>query len=289
MISRTEAITGRITREETSVDDNKRTALLRTLAEQVETLRTSDGWQHWLNVAAKFRTYSLNNQLLIAAQRPDATRVAGFRTWRQLGRHVRKGERGIRIVAPLIRRVTTDDRVHDPEQRAMITGFKVVSVFDIAQTDGEELPDLTMPSVKVPDDSLLDRLIATAREAGIAVDTVETAEEGTHGWYERERHTITLVASYTRAEQTRTMLHELAHAHDGPHDGDTRSVRELVAESAAYLVGVGHFGISMRDASTVYVASWGADTRTLEHLANRVRQVAGAVEELVRTNADVTV
>jgi antirestriction protein ArdC len=270
------------------VDNDKRTELLRTLAEQVETLRTSEGWQHWLNVAAKFRTYSLNNQLLIAAQRPDATRVAGFRTWQQLGRQVRKGERGIRIVAPLIRRVTNDDRVHDSELRAVITGFKVVSVFDIAQTDGEGLPDLTMPSVTVADDSLLDRLMTTARAAGIAVDTVETAEDGTHGWYERERHAITLVASYPRAEQTRTMLHELAHAHDTTQGDDTRPVRELVAESAAYLVGVGHFGIAMHEASTVYVTSWGADTRTLEHLANRVRHVAGAVEELVRTNADVT-
>lgn len=188
-----------------------------------------------------------------------------------------------------IRRVTNDDQVHDNEQRAVVTGFKVVSVFDIAQTDGQDLPDLTMPAVNVPDDTLLDRLIATAREAGIAVETVEEAEDGTHGWYERERQQITLVASFPRAEQTRTMLHELAHAHDAPQDDDTRSVRELVAESAAFLVGVGHFGIAMHEASALYITSWGADTNVLERLANRVRHVAGAVEDLVRTNADVTV
>ena len=85
------------------------------------------------------------------------------------------------------------------------------------------------------------------------------------------------------------MLHELAHAHDTPQDNDTRPIRELVAESAAYLVGAGHFGIAMHEATTLYVTSWGADTKILEQLANRVRAVAGAVEDLVRTNADVTV
>jgi antirestriction protein ArdC len=269
------------------VDNDRRTELLRTLAQQVETLRTSDGWQHWLNVAVKFRTYSLNNQLLIAAQRPDATRVAGFRTWRQLGRHVRKGERGIRIVAPLIRRVTEADAAPDGERRAVITGFKVVSVFDITQTDGPDLPTLTMPAVAAPDDALLDRLIAIARDAGITVETVDTAEAETHGWYERDKHQITLVTSYSRDDQIRTMLHELGHAHDTPQQGDNRSIRELVAESAAFLVGAGHFGINMHDASTVYVTSWGADPAILEALANRVRHVASAVEELVRGTSDV--
>src|SRR4051812_31752629 len=102
--------------------------LMRQLAEQVETLRTSEGWQHWLDVAAKFRTYSLANQLLICAQRPEATHVAGYRTWRQLGRHVRKGEHGIRIIAPMIRRTVDRDAADGTERRATITGFKAVTV-----------------------------------------------------------------------------------------------------------------------------------------------------------------
>lgn len=264
------------------MDTDTRTALLRTLAEQVETLRTSEGWQQWLNVAAKFRTYSVSNQLLIAAQRPDATRVAGYRAWSQLGRQVRKGEHGIRIVAPLIRRTDCDGA--NGERRAVITGFKVVHVFDVTQTEGDDLPDLTMPPVTTPDDRLLDQLIRAAEDTGISVECVDHANDGTHGWYERDKNSITLVTRYPRAEQTRTMLHELAHACDDMQDNDIRSVRELVAESTAYIVGTGHLGLEMIDASALYVTSWGADAEILEHLANRVRNAAHAVENLIRTS-----
>lgn len=281
------------------MDTDTRTELLRTLAQQSEALRTSDGWQHWLNVAAKFRTYSLSNQLLIGAQRPDATHVAGYRTWQQLGRHVRKGEHGIRIVAPLIRRIDPDHASDqnsnrkangDGERRAVISGFKIVHVFDIEQTEGDDLPAApVLPVVTAGDDRLLDRLITAAEHAGVTVTTGDTDDRDVRGWYTRSTNRITLVGSYPRADQTRTMLHELAHAYDTTTDvQDIRAIRELVAESAAFIVGTGALGLDMTEASTLYVTSWGAFPALLETLANRVRNVARDVEDLVRSNADVS-
>ena len=107
-----------------------RAEVLESFTRQVEKLRTSTGWQQWLRVAAKFPTYSLRNQLLIAAQRPDATWVAGYRTWQQLGRQVNRGERGIAIYAPLLRR----ERSEADEPQIVLAGFRVVRVFDIIRT-----------------------------------------------------------------------------------------------------------------------------------------------------------
>src|SRR5689334_3967869 len=99
-----------------SKTEDKRAELLARLGTAVEELTTSPGWQTWLTTASRFRTYSVRNQLLIAAQRPDSTLVAGYRAWQALGRSVRKGERGIAILAPCIRKVQGTDEAGEQEQ-----------------------------------------------------------------------------------------------------------------------------------------------------------------------------
>ena len=111
--------------------------LLDTLAEGVLTLTTSDSWRSQLELQCRFHRYSFNNALLIGVQDPEATRVAGFATWRMLGRSVRKGERAIWILAPVHGRRVPED---DGEERRPIVGFRRVAVFDVAQTDGDDLP-----------------------------------------------------------------------------------------------------------------------------------------------------
>ena len=120
-----------------STNDSRKRELLATMAESAEALRSSDGWLAWLDTAKRFHHYSLGNQLLIARQRPDATHVAGFNRWKELGRHVCKGERGIAILAPCTRKLHDDETDQD---RYVIAGFRVVHVFDVAQTEGEPLP-----------------------------------------------------------------------------------------------------------------------------------------------------
>ncbi len=257
------------------MDSNeKRTELLRQLGEEAEKLRTSDGWSEWLRVASRFHDYSLNNQLLILAQRPDATRVAGYRTWQSLGRQVLRGEKALRIFAPSFRK-ETDERTGD--DRPVLSGFRLVSVFDIGQTNGDPLPTPTMPSVDGCDAHLYVALVAFAHSRGIAVEFVPTSPNDARGWWSTEKRTVTIVEAHDRASRTRTLLHELAHALDSEDAeawaSSSREEMELVAESACYLAG-STLGVGLSDASTFYVASWGANPDKLTALAERVLAIA---------------
>jgi antirestriction protein ArdC len=266
----------------TEATTDRRRELLTQLGHQTEALASSDGWQRWLKFAASFRTYSLGNQLLIQAQRPEATYVAGFATWRTLGRTVKKGEHGIAILAPMVRKVASDEA--DGEPRRSLSGFRVVFVFDISQTEGEAVPRMHMPPVTVPNARLLAQLIAITDDAGISVRLVDkAAEPGVRGWFNYLERTISLVTSgVTVDSQVRTLLHELAHAHDEfiALTPINREERELVAESAAYLVGVG-LGLDMADASTFYLTSWGANQERMGRVAEQVLDVARRIDDFL--------
>jgi hypothetical protein len=251
--------------------------LLSCLGEQVEALTKSESWHHWLDVAGRFRTYSLHNQLLILAQRPAATRVAGYRAWQSIGRQVKRGEGGIAILAPLLRRVA-EDATDEPQAR--LVGFRVVYVFDVAQTEGEPLPELTLPAVSLADPGLMEQLMQVAARQDIAVDRIDEGPAEVRGWWDAVRRRITVVTSYPLPGQTRTLLHELAHVFDESSSLGERAERELVAESAAYLVGT-RLGVDMGEASTVYVASWGGNTQRIEALAQRTLDVAAALEDAI--------
>lgn len=257
----------------------RRAELLETLGRASEELASSEGWQNWLHFARRFRRYSLQNQLLILAQRPGATFVAGYRTWQSLGRQVRKGERGIAILAPSTRRV--EDETSD-EKRVIVTGFRTVFVFDLAQTEGEAIPTVEFPPVRVPDLALRTQLIQAAETVGFPVALVAGDGSGARGWYAVKARTISLVESYPPESQVRTLLHELGHACDPVvgQPGSVRQERELVAESTAYLVGT-QLGLGLEQASAHYVTSWGADRQRLTELATEVLAVAERVEQLL--------
>ncbi len=265
--------------------DTKMDALLARLGECARLLTTSAGWQRWLTVASRFHRYSLNNQLLILAQRPDATRVAGYRTWQGLGRQVKRGERAIAIFAPTTRRVPRED---SDEPKRVVVGFRVARVFDVTQTEGEPLPELALPEVGVPNDSLLGRLIDLAGAAGHPVRLVEATGPGVRGWFTPATGRISLVSTYSRASQTRTLLHELAHSRDPLLAQHDRAESELVAESSAYIIGTGHFGLDMDDASALYVATWsGGDTDRLYELASEVMATVRQMERLFEPETEL--
>jgi len=250
--------------------------LLAELGQHIEALTSSEGWHRWIQTAARFRNYSLHNQLLILSQRPEATRVAGFRAWQALGRQVKRGERGIAIFAPVVRRVTGDE----DELTKVVSGFRVVYVFDLAQTEGEPLAELTLPAVRLADVDLFGRLVSAAEQAGVTVRAVPRADDRVRGWWEPQAHRITLVDGYDLGSRCRTLLHELGHAHDVDDPADVTPVtaeRELVAEAVAYLVGRS-LGLDLVEASATYVASWGGGPVLGAELAQRVLKVAADVE-----------
>ncbi len=224
--------------------------LLDTLAEGVEALTTSDRWAAHLDVQGRFHRYSFNNALLIGAQDPDATRVAGFATWRTLGRSVRKGERAIWILAPMVGRRT---RTEDDEERRPVLGFRPVAVFDVAQTEGEELPVVCQNLEGEDPARWFDLLRRRAGRLGYSVDQVELPGT-TNGDCTFASRRIRIEVRNHPVQQVKTLAHELAHAllHEGTSD---RPLAELEAESTAYVV-CRSLGLDTGGYSFGYVAVW---------------------------------
>lgn len=246
------------------------------LVQAIESLTTGDDWRRMLEVAGKFHHYSFGNCMLIAWQCPSATRVAGYRKWQELGRQVRKGEKGIRIFAPIIRKTTTTDEAtgETVELRSLAT-FRLVSVFDIAQTNGDELPDVRpeLLAGSAPAD-LWDRL---ARQVKAAEFDLERGDcEGANGRTNYLTKTVRVRDDVDDAQAVKTLAHELAHVllHEG---APCRGVAEVEAESVAYLT-CQAAGLSTDGYSLPYVASWAdGDGKVVQQTAERVITTARAI------------
>ena len=224
--------------------------LLDTLAEGVQALTGSHRWRSHLEVQSRFHRYSFNNTLLIGAQDPDATLVAGFASWKKLGRSVRKGERAIWILAPMVGRRHPDP---DGQERQRLLGFRPVAVFDVAQTDGDELPEVCRNLQGDDPRACFDALAGRAVEWGYSVQLTELGGT-TNGDCTHALRRIRVEARNRPAQQAKTLAHELAHAllHDGPVD---RARAELEAESTAFVV-CRTLGLDTGDYSFGYVACW---------------------------------
>lgn len=235
------------------------------LAAAVTALRDSAAWRRNLAIMARFHRYSVNNQLLIAYQRPGATYVRGFKSWLSCGRAVRKGEHGIAILAPRPWSRTETNDAGDDETESGIS-FRVVYVFDVAQTDPVpghphpwQPPDVLFAA---GDDAHAAALwAALASHAGALGLTVSTSEADAprsahvHGYYQHSAQLV-WVRPAALADMAATLAHEIAHAvtHDTAA-GMTRDIHELIAESVAYIV-CSQFGLDLSLRSTDYVAGW---------------------------------
>lgn len=223
--------------------------LVNQLTEGIADLTSSDQWRRYLDFQSRFHRYSAGNVLLILSQRPDATRVAGFRAWQAHDRAVRKGERALWILAPMVRHRCTGDQAG--EER--IGGFKWVPVFDVSQTEGAELPSVCRPLSGDDDGSAFDRLTEIATLIGFRVED-HRFDGTTNGDCCHRRHRIRIEAVRSARQRVKTLAHELAHAILHETVGD-RSVAELEAESTAYVV-CQHLGIDTAEYTFGYVATW---------------------------------
>ena len=234
---------------------------IKELAEATDIARMSEAMHEYLDMCGKFHQYSPHNVWLILLACPYATQVAGFKKWRTMNRFVRKGERGIPILAPILVKVDSDDI---QEEKKLLVGFKVVYVFDISQTDGEPIPE--PPNWKSPEQNavLQERLIRYAEQQGITVKVKMLAGD-TQGM--STGGTIVL----DPGAGTKTLIHEIAHElmHKNGHVSLQRSVKELEAESVAYVV-ARHFGLEGL-ASPNYMALHGADAEMIRAHMERIR------------------
>jgi antirestriction protein ArdC len=278
----------------------RRAAEREQMREAVEALRTSEGWQRWLKVRRHFHDYSFHNQLMIAMQRPEATRVAGFRKWLEIGYAVHKDEHAIRIWAPCppsrkaIERWRTEGSNPEEEPR---TFFRLVPVFDASQV--HPLPEfpggpapLEPPHEPISGDGLADRVpplveFADSLDLEVSIEHVPGAASGYH-----EPATGRIVVedvgpAFSANAQASVLIHELAHAlvRIDRRDGDPKldyASEEVVVESVAWSV-CASLGLDSSGSSVPYVAGWaeGAEGDPIEAYAELIDRLARRVEEVV--------
>lgn len=276
----------------------KLAALHERLANQVRELRTGEDWTRWLAVASRFHDYSFNNTLLILAQRPDATAVAGYKAWQSLGRHVDKGEKGLQILAPILRR--REEPEEDTERAGdavRVAGYRVTHVWDIKQTSGDPLPEQPAPTPlrgEAPE-GLWSSLAGFAEARGFRLQRASCG--GANGLTHFGDRTITVRLDVDDAQAVKTLAHELGHVVlHGPADNQSvvpcRGVVEVEAESVAYLVSATH-GLDTGSYTFPYVVGWAGSVqdRTAEQVVRdvgqRVLQTANALlDQLVPTSGD---
>src|SRR5918911_5134139 len=236
--------------------------LLQQLEAGVEAIQTSEGFKRYLRTVAIFHAYSPNNVVLILAQKPEATRVAGYTTWQALARQVKKGEKAISIFAPRPYRVTTEDETGEEQTREGLT-FRSVPVFDISQTEGDAIPTMEAP-VLTGDDGhqTYDALVAFATRQGVTVTKHDPKTDGDdtqstyNGYYSPSRKLI-FVKHAAPAQMVKTLAHELAHHLDPELQAVSRAECETVAEATAFVVAA-HAGIDTGSYSFPYIATWAA-------------------------------
>ena len=245
----------------------------------------SGRWAEYLRVMSRFHRYSANNSLLIAMQMPEATAVASYTDWkRKFGRQVRKGERGIRILAPVRYRRKVEDEDGDEAVVEHLAGFRLASTFDVSQTDGDPLPEIA---------ELIDGTVGRYEQVMLAIGKAapvpigfEEMPAGVNGFFSRAERRIAIRPGMSQAQTVKTAIHELAHSrmHDfdmslPTEDLPDRGTREVQAESVAFVV-ASHYGLDTGDYSFGYVASW-ASGRELDELKASMDAIRKAAHSII--------
>jgi hypothetical protein len=181
------------------------------LAAETDAVRKSETFLNWLNAMAQFHSYSWNNQFLISIQCPGASKVAGFQTWKKLGRNVKKGAKGIAILAPCLYRRKADPENEDSPTVQKLGGFKVAYVFDYSATEGEPLPALQYAAAAGGED-LLPKLEAAAGKLAVQLEYLEIPEQGVQGYSTGGK--IVIRQSLSTASTCAVIAHELGHNAD---------------------------------------------------------------------------
>ena len=285
---------------------DKRTDELQQITDKLEKgvveVFQSDRYKQFLDTMAKFPRYSVNNSLLIMMQKPDAQLCQSFTGWKQMGRYVKKGEKGISILAPAPYKIEREQTKLDEKGRPVfdadgepvkekvevtIRAFKVVKTFDLSQTDGKELPAIG-PSELVGNIEGYPKLLQALQEISPVPVSFELIDGDAKGFYHLEDKKIVVQDGMSEVQTIKTLLHEMAH--QKLHDKDnvpeakdiSRNGKEVEAESVAYVV-CQHYGINTSDYSFSYVAGWsegketpssGRDIKELKASLDKIRQTA---------------
>lgn len=260
-----------------------------------------ENYKAYLDFCAKMPRYSINNQILIMMQKPDATMCQSFTGWKEMGRFVKKGEKGIRVMAPAPYKVEREqDKLDASGQPVMdadgesvketvevkINAFKPVSTFDISQTEGEPIPQLGVDELVGSVDGYA-TLMEAIKQASPVPITFEQIESGAKGYFHVEENRIAIQEGMSEAQTVKTALHEASHATlhskeamSADSDKKSRSQKECEAESVAYVV-CQHYGVDTAEYSFPYVAGWSSD--------KEVPELKASLDTIRRAAADLIV
>ena len=289
--------------------ENRNAQQVREITDKLEQglkeLFESERFKEYLKTMSKFYNYSFNNTLLIAMQKPDATLIAGYTAWqRNFDRHVMKGEKGIKILAPAPYKVQEEREKLDPATQKPVLdkdgkpvtetvevtrpAFKVVSVFDVSQTDGKELPDIIVDELKGTVENYEAFFDALKQESPVPI-SFEDIPGGAKGFFSPVESRIAIQEGMSEIQTVKTAIHEIAHAKlhavkpdekAAPEDKKDRHTKEVEAESVAYTV-CQRYGIETSDYSFGYIAGWssGKETKELKSSLDTIRKTAAEMIE----------
>lgn len=269
---------------------NEKVALaLKTIERGILKFVNSDKWKEYLKTQAKFYNYSFNNVMLILSQMPEATKVAGFKTWNEIGRKVKKGSKSIKILAPYIKNkemIVKNNETGEEEKQVkkVLIGFYVVNVFDISQTEGKPLPTVCE---ELKEGSKEAFLILDAMKKVITIPVKEGNTGTAKGYYNPGKHEIVLSHKATNSQKAKTIVHEYIHSINEAKDSEiehTRQEAELVAESVAFIV-CNYFGFDTSEYSFAYLASWsrgGKDIEKIRELGERIQKQSTELIEKIQ-------
>lgn len=265
--------------------------ILDDLSTKVAAMKNSDNYVEWLNGLAKFHNYSVNNTLLILLQNPKATTVASYKTWQEMGRKVKRGEHGMVILVPV--RCKTNQFIEvddiDPDTDEEITRkvqlaklrFKKGYVFDVAQTEGKEIPKIChVVNGYVKNGNMMLAAIKNFSDVPIKFSDMKGMSKDCYGFFSPAEREITVRNNTTPAQRIKTVIHEVAHSmlHADIDCKFTREEKETQAESVSYAV-CKHYGLDTSDYSIGYLAGWsnGKDNRELKNGMELIQKTANEI------------
>lgn len=275
--------------------DDKIKELTDKLEAGIKEVFESDKYKKYLTAVQKFHSYSYNNSLLIMLQKPNASYVAGYKTWETLGRYVRKGEKGITILAPCPYKVKKQVEAVDPntgqvkrdshgnpmteEKEIQYASFRAVSIFDISQTEGKPLPELAEElKGEIPDYKML---MDSIREVAPVPIHFESWEGSKKGHYDLGKKEIVIKFGMSDLQTVKTAIHETAHSilhKDQAHIKDSASM-EVEAESIAFVC-CQRLGLDTSDYSFGYLAGWSSD-KTLPELKSSLQTIQKTAHKVI--------
>lgn len=259
-----------------------------------------ENYKAYLDFCAKMPRYSINNQILIMMQKPDATMCQSFTGWKEMGRFVKKGEKGIRVMAPAPYKMEREqdklgadgkpvlDKDGEPVKEVVevkVNAFKPVSTFDISQTEGEPVPRLGVDELTGSVEGYA-TLMEAIKQASPVPISFENIESGAKGYYQVEENRIAIQEGMSEVQTVKTALHEASHASlhnkeamNADSDKKSRNQKECEAESVAYVV-CQHYGIDTSEYSFPYVAGWSSD-KEIPELKASLDTIRRAASDLI--------